>query len=219
MTAPAAADGGQPLLRGVSHQLAFFVSLVVGTFLVVEARGALGNAAAAIFAAAVAVMFGASGLYHRVRWTPAARRWARRADHAGIYLMIAGSYTPYGLLVLDGAWRVSVLAVVWSGVAAGIAIRFAWVDAPGWLTAAIGVALGWISVVALPVALRELHPVGFALLLSGGVVYTAGAAVYVFRRPDPFPAVFGFHELFHALVVLAVACQYASIAFFVLPDS
>jgi hemolysin III len=193
--------------------------VVAGAFLVVGARGALGNAAAAVFAVAVAVMFGTSGLYHRVRWTPRTRRWARRADHAGIYLMIAGSYTPYGLLVLDGAWRVSVLAVVWSGVAVGIAIRFAWVDAPGWLTAAIGVALGWVSIVALPKALDELAPAPFALLIAGGVLYTAGAAVYAFRRPNPFPAVFGFHEVFHALVVAAVACQYASIALFVLPDS
>jgi hemolysin III len=130
--------------------------------------------------------------------------------------MIAGSYTPYGLLVLDGAWRIAVLAVVWSGVAAAIALRLAWTNAPGWLTAAIGVVLGWLSLVTLPKALEELPPTAFALLLAGGVLYTAGAAVYAFRRPNPFPAVFGFHEVFHALVVAGVACQYASIAFFVI---
>jgi hemolysin III len=219
VTAAGVESHAQPRLRGVSHQLAFFVSLVVGAWLVAEASGVLGNVAASVFAAAVAVMFGASGLYHRVSWTPAARRWARRADHTGIYLMIAGSYTPYGLLVLDGAWRIAILAIVGAGVACGIAIRLAWADAPGWLTAAIGVALGWVSVVALPEALQELHPAGFVLLLAGGLLYTAGAAVYAFRRPNPLPSVFGFHEVFHALVVGAVACQYASVAFFVLPGA
>lgn len=213
----AAAERPKPLLRGVLHQIAFSWSLVAGAVLVAGASGLAGRVAASVFAVAVAAMFGVSALYHRVGWGPRARRWMRRADHTGIYLLIAGSYTPYGLLVLDGAWRIAVLAVVWSGVAAGIALKVAWVDAPGWVTAAIAVALGWVSVVALPQALGALHPAGLALLLAGGLLYTAGAVVYARERPDPLPAVFGFHELFHALVVGAVACQYASVAFFVVP--
>lgn len=219
VTALATEDCARPRLRGVLHQYAFYGSLVVGALLVADTTSARGRVAAAVFAAAVAVMFGASAAYHRVDWGPVARRWMRRVDHAGVYLMIAGGYTPYCLLALAGAWRIAVLAVVWSGVAAGIVLRFAWVDAPGWLTAAIGVSLGWVGIVALPKALGALGPAGLGLLLAGGVLYTAGAVVYARRRPDPFPTVFGFHEVFHALVIGAVACQYASVAFFLLPGS
>jgi hemolysin III len=131
--------------------------------------------------------------------------------------MVAGSYTPFGLLVLDGAWRITILAVVWSGVAIGIAIKVAWPEAPGWITAMIAVALGWVAVIALPKAIPVLPATGLALLISGGVLYTVGAFVYVRQRPNPRPAVFGFHEVFHLLVIAAVACHYATIGFFVLP--
>jgi hemolysin III len=201
------------------HLYAFFASLVVGTLLIVAATGTLGHVAAAVFAAAVTVMFGASALYNRVHWAPRAGRWMRRIDHSGVFLMIAGGYTPYGLLLLTGAWRIAVLAVVGGGVAAAIALRFAWAEAPGWITAAIGVALGWVGIVALPKVFHALDPAGFGLLLAGGVAYTAGAIVYARRRPNPFPAVFGFHEVFHTLVIVAVACQYVSVAFFVLPQA
>lgn len=216
MTATAACPS-KPLLRGVLHEVAFFWSLVAGAVLVASATGTVGRTAAAVFAAAVAAMFGASALYHRVGWGPRARLWMRRADHAGIYLLIAGSYTPYGLLALDGTWRVVLLSIVWSGAAAGIVLKFAWVHAPGWVTATIALALGWVSLIALPQAYGALGSAGLGLLLAGGLLYTAGAVVYARQRPDPRPAVFGFHELFHALVVAAVACQYASIAFFVVP--
>ena len=166
--------------------------------------------------AGMAAMFGASALYNRVEWTPVAAERMRRIDHCGIFLMIAASYTPYGLLVLDGAWRVVVLAVVWTGVAVAIAVRLAWSDAPGSLTGAVAVALGWVSVIALPKALDVLPAAGVALLLAGGVLYTAGAFVFILRRPDPAPAVFGFHEVFHALVVAAVACHYATVVLFLL---
>jgi hemolysin III len=205
---------GTPRLRGVSHEWAFYGSIAAAAPLVAVANGAAGRVAAAVFAAGTATMFGVSALYNRVDWAPAARRWMRRIDHCGIYLMIAGSYTPYGLLVLDGAWRLAVLAVVWSGVAAAIALRLAWADAPGWVTAAVAVALGWVSVIALPKAFDVLPIAGMVLLLAGGVLYTTGAAVYVLRRPDPVPAVFGFHEVFHALVVAAVACHYATVLLF-----
>lgn len=207
----------KPLLRGVFHQYAFFASLAAGAALTVEAPGTKARAAAAVFAVAVAAMFGASALHHRITWTPRRRRWTRRLDHAGIFLLIAGTYTPFGLLALSGSWRVAVLAVVWSGALAAIVLKFAWVEAPRWLAAAIGIALGWVAVVVFPQLLRGVGWAGTALVLTGGLLYTAGAVIYARKRPDPFPAVFGYHELFHALVVAAVAAQYAAVAFFVLP--
>jgi hemolysin III len=195
--------------------VAFFVSLVVGTLLIVATDGPRQRFAAAVFAVSVTMMLGASALYHRVTWRPNVRLWMRRIDHAGIYLLIAGTYTPVGLLVLDGAWRVSVLAIVWTGALAAIVLKFAWVEAPKWLAAAIGIALGWVGVVAMPQLAHRSGAVAVVLLLIGGLAYTAGAVVYARRRPDPIPAVFGYHELFHALTLVAVACQYVAIAFYV----
>jgi hemolysin III len=201
----------------VSHQYAFVASVATGVLLVVSARSAVGELAAAIFAATVACMFGASALYHRVRWSASAARWMRRVDHAGIFLVIGGSYMPFALLVLTGPVRIVVITLVWMGVAASIALRFAWLSAPGWLTATLGVTLGWVSLIALPQLVAHVSPAGLALLGAGGLLYTLGAIVYAIRRPNPFPAVFGFHEVFHLLVIAAVACQYASIAFYVIP--
>jgi hemolysin III len=142
----------------------------------------------------------------------------RRLDHVGIYGLIAGTYTAFGLLVLDGHWRNVVLTIVWSGALAAIVLKLAWLDGPKWLSAVIGVALGWVGVVVAPQLVGEIGLGGMSLVLAGGLAYTAGALVYAFRRPDPFPAVFGFHEVFHVLVIGAVACQYSAVAFFVLPD-
>jgi hemolysin III len=208
-----------PLLRGVLHEGACYAALVAAVPFVLSANGSLATTAAAVFAAGTVVMFAASALFHRLPWSAGAHRWMRRADHAGIYLMIAASYTPYGLLALDGAWRFAVLGVVWAGVLIGITVKSVWVDAPGWVTAAIAVALGWVSVVALPQALEALGLAGFLLLMLGGAFYTAGALVYALRRPNPFPSVFGFHELFHAFVNAAVACHYAAVAFFLVPGA
>lgn len=208
----------RPLLRGVSHQCAFLASLATGTLLVTSTRSPVATAAAAIFAATVAGMFGASALFHRVNWSATAARWMRCLDHTGIFLVIGGSYMPYALLVLSGPVRVVVITLVWLGVSAAIALRFAWASAPGWLTATLGVTLGWVSLIALPELIEHVSPPGLALLGAGGLLYTAGAIVYAIRRPNPFPTVFGFHEVFHLFVIAAVACQYASVAFYVLPN-
>jgi hemolysin III len=205
----------RPRLRGVFHQYAFFVSIVLGATLVAVASGAGERISAAVFAASVAAMFGVSALYHRVTWQMSVRRWMRRLDHAAIYLLIAGTYTPFGLLALSGAWRWTVLPVIWAGALAAIVFKLAWVDAPKWASAVIGVTLGWVGVVALPQLWDRVGSVGVALLGAGGVLYTAGALVYARRRPDPVPSVFGYHELFHALVVAAAGCQYAAVALFV----
>jgi hemolysin III len=206
----------KPLLRGVLHQTAFAVSLVVGTLLIIGADGARRHASAGVFAGSVAACFGASALYHRVSWTPRLRLWMRRVDHAGIYLLIAGTYTPVCLLVLTGTWRYVVFAVVWVGAAAAILLKFVWVAAPKWLAAAIALALGWLGVAALPQLATRLHPAAVILLGIGGIAYTAGAVIYARQRPNPAPAVFGYHELFHALTIVAVACQYVALAFFVI---
>jgi hemolysin III len=206
----------KPLLRGVLHQTAFAVSLVVGTLLIIGADGARRHASAGVFAGSVAACFGASALYHRVSWTPRLRLWMRRVDHAGIYLLIAGTYTPVCLLVLTGTWRYVVFAVVWAGAAAAILLKFVWVAAPKWLAAAIALALGWLGVAALPQLATRLHPAAVILLGIGGIAYTAGAVIYARQRPNPAPAVFGYHELFHALTIVAVACQYVALAFFVI---
>lgn len=206
----------RPLLRGVFHQVAFSVSLVVGTLLIVGADGARRHVAAAVFAAAVTACLGASALYHRITWTPRLRLWMRRVDHAGIYLLIAGTYTPVCLLVLTGAWRWAVFATVWAGAGAAAVLKCVWIGAPKSLAAAIGIALGWAGVAVLPQLATRLDPAAVALLGAGGLVYTAGAIVYARRRPDPLPAIFGYHELFHLLTLIAVSCQYVSIAFFVI---
>jgi hemolysin III len=205
----------RPRLRGVLHEAAFFVALVVGALLVAYADGGRRSAAAAIFAGSVVLMLGASALYHRVTWSPRARPWMRRLDHVGIYLLIAGTYTPVGMLTLVGATRDVVLAVVWSGAALAIALKLAWVRSPKWLSAATALALGWVGVAAMPQIAEHAGAAAVALLAAGGLAYTGGAIVYARGRPDPAPAIFGYHELFHALTLVAVACQYVAIAFYV----
>jgi hemolysin III len=205
----------KPRLRGVLHEVAFFIALVVGILLVTHTDGPRASAAAAVFAGSVAAMLGASALYHRVTWSVRARPWMRRLDHAGIYLLIAGTYTPVGLLTLRGTMRDVVLGVVWSGAAAAIILKFVWVTAPKWLSAVIGISLGWVGVAAMPQVAHYAGATAVVLLAAGGVAYTAGAIIYARRRPDPVPTVFGYHELFHALTLVAVACQYVAIAFFV----
>jgi hemolysin III len=213
----ATAELPRPRLRGVFHQYAFPAFAVLGLALVVTSDGGPERVAAAIFGGSVALAFGVSALYHRVTWQPAARRLMRRLDHSAIFLLIAGTYTPYALLVLAGAWRFSILAVVWIGAALAIAQSLLWVDRPNWLPAVLGLVLGWAGVVAFPQILEATGSAGASLLLVGGVLYTVGALVYARSRPDPIPDVFGYHELFHVLTILAAACQYAAIAFFVLP--
>jgi hemolysin III len=205
----------RPLLRGALHGIAFVVAVAIGILLVVFSRESR-VLPAAVFAASAAVMLGTSTLYHRVTWKPRARSWMRRADHAGIYLLIAGTYTPVALISLSGHWRTVVLAVVWSGAGAATLSKLFWVDAPKWLSAVAGLALGWVGVAAMPQIVRHDGVAPMVLLAAGGLAYTAGAVVYALRRPDPLPSIFGYHELFHALTIVALACQYVAIAFFVI---
>jgi hemolysin III len=207
----------KPRLRGVFHQYAFFVSLVAGTLLVVLAATTRASVAAAIYAASVSALFGVSALYHRVTWTTQARRRMRRLDHAMIFLLIAGTYTPVGLLVLQGTLATVVLAVVWGGAVAGIVLELAWTGAPRWLGGTVYLALGWVAVVAMPQLFARLGVAGGLLIVAGGLLYTAGAAIYGLRRPDPVPAVLGYHEVFHLLVIAGVAAHFLAISQFALP--
>ena len=211
-----AAARTKPKLRGRFHELGFYASLGLGAALVLTAEPGRARVAAAVFATSVAACFGASALYHRPTWTPGVRTWLARVDHAGIYVLIAGTYTPFGLLVMSSEWAVAVLSIVWGGAFAAILVKFLWARAPKWVSAATGVALGWSGVAAFA-ELLALPPAGLLLLVAGGVLYTAGAIVYVRRSPDPAPDAFGYHEVFHVLTLAAAGCQYASIAFFVLP--
>ncbi|HVS86137.1 MAG TPA: hemolysin III family protein [Gaiellaceae bacterium] len=205
---------GRPRLRGVLHLAGFAVACLVGIAFLVPLDG-LRLLAAAVFAGSAAAMLGASALYHRVTWSPRARLRMRRVDHAGIYLLIAGTYTPVGLLSLHGSLQHVVLAVVWAGAAAAILAKLCWVGSPKWLSAVLGLTLGWVGVAAMPQLARAAGPAAVALLVAGGLAYTAGAIVYARRRPNPVPGVFGYHEVFHALTLVALACQYVAIAFFV----
>jgi hemolysin III len=207
----------KPRLRGVFHEWACALAVPLGIALGLSASNARAQVAASVFAASVVAMFGASALYHRPTWRASSRLRLRRLDHAAIYGLIAGTYTPFGLLVLRDEWRVVVLAIVWSGAAAAILLKFVWPGAPRWLAAIVGISLGWVGVVAFPQLLAGTGVACSLMILGGGLLYSAGATIYALRRPDPLPAVFGYHEIFHLMVIAAVALQYAAIAFFVLP--
>ena len=206
----------KPRLRGVFHELGFYAALALGTALVVTAHSGRPRLAAAVFAGSVAFCFGASALYHRPMWRPPIRAWLARLDHAGVFLLIAGTYTPFGLLVMSEGWAVPVLTIVWAGALVATLLKLFWFGAPKWLSAAIGLALGWVSVAAFSQLLKVPLP-GLVLVVVGGLLYTLGALVYASRRPDPVPHVFGYHELFHVLTIAAAACQYVAVAFYVLP--
>jgi hemolysin III len=202
----------KPRLRGVFHQWAFVVSLFTGVFLVIRATTTIATVAAAIYAAGISGLFGVSALYHRITWRPSVRRWLRQLDHAMIFLLIAGTYTPIGLLVLDGPLALTVLWLVWGGAIAGVILNLVFKDAPKWLAALVYVALGWVAVIAMPQLLARMGPGGVTLIALGGVVYSVGALVYATRRPNPVPAVFGYHEIFHLLVIAGVTFHFAAIS-------
>ena len=206
----------KPKLRGVFHEIAFFVAVGVGVPLVLTAEGGKARISAIVFASCVAACFGASALYHRPTWQPRARSWLARLDHAGVYLLIAGSYAPFGLIVMSRGWAIPILAIVWGGALVAILLKLFWLQAPKWLSAAIGLVLGWVGAVAFPQLLR-LSPVAILLIAASGILYSAGAVIYARRRPNPHPQVFGYHELFHLLTVAAAACLYVAVAFYVLP--
>jgi hemolysin III len=210
-------EPAKPALRGVIHQVAFFVSLASGLALVVAAPTAGSAAVMAVYAVSISCLFGTSALFHRRTWGPVGRRRMRRADHSTIFLAIAGTYTAVAGIALDGWARTAVLCIVWIGALIGIAVRQLWLDAPKWVVTIPYVTVGWAALVVLPQLERALGPAGFTLLLVGGLAYSAGAVVYAAKRPNPVPGVFGYHEVFHACTVVGAILHFVAIAFFVLP--
>ena len=208
----------KPRLRGVSHEWAFFVSLVAGGALVAAAPTPRATAAVGVYAGSLSALLGVSALYHRVNWRRAEiRRWMRRLDHSMIFLLIAGTTTPFAVLVIGGALGKALLIAVWAGAAAGIVIELIWVEAPKWVTALVYLAVGWIGALGFPGIVINAGLGAGALIAIGGVLYTAGAVIYARQRPDPNPAVFGYHEIFHALVLAAAAAHFAAVAIYALP--
>ena len=209
----------KPKLRGVSHEWAFFMSLGFGVALIVLAETPKATLAVAIYAVSLSALFGTSALYHRVNWTrPQVRQWMRRLDHSMIFVLIAGTYTPFALLVLQGTLAMTILAVVWVGAIAGAIVEMIWIDHPKWASALIYLALGWVAVAAFPDLWSQMGPGGTLLVAVGGLLYTAGAVVYAIQRPNPSPAVFGYHEVFHLFVIAAAIAHFSAIAFFALPQ-
>jgi hemolysin III len=206
----------KPRLRGVFHEIGFYLALVVSVPMIATTEGGTPRAVAAVFAGCLAGCFGASALYHRPTWRPAVRSWLARLDHAGIYLLIAGTYTPVAVLTMSRGWGIPVLAIVWSGAVAAILLKLFWFSAPKRVAATIGLSLGWVGVVAFG-QLLKLPLAGLLLLVAGGLLYSLGAIIYARKRPDPIPHILGYHEVFHALTLGAAACQYVAVVFFVLP--
>ena len=200
----------RPRLRGRLHQVVFFVSIPAGLAMVAAARTPSARVGAAVYAVSLTALFGTSAAYHRLAHSLQARQRMRRLDHSMIFVLIAGTYTPVCLLVLDGALRTVTLSVVWAAALVGVALKLFRHEAV--LTSnSLYLVMGWSVVLILPALARRLETVPLALLVAGGLFYTAGAVVLSRHRPDPFPTVFGYHEIWHALVVVASVCHYVMI--------
>ncbi len=204
-----------PRLRGWLHLGSFFGSLATGGVLIPLAavRGATPGVAVAIYCLTVSLLFGTSALYHRRTWTTRGWLVMKRLDHSMIFIFIAGSYTPFAVLALDPGSDVVILTTVWAGALGGVLLKLLWPGAPRWLGVPIYLALGWVAVFVLPQVLANAGWTALVLLCVGGGLYTVGGIVYAARWPNPWPAVFGYHEVFHACTVVAAICHYIAIYF------
>jgi hemolysin III len=201
----------KPRMRGWLHVGVFPLSLVGGIVLIAASRSAAAVAACSVYALSACLLFGTSAVYHRGTWGPYGEVVLRRLDHANIFLIIAGTYTPLAVLLLPAGQRLVLLAVVWAGALAGIAFRMLWIGAPRWLYTPCYIVLGWVAVFYVPDFARTGGTAVVVLVIAGGLLYTAGAVVYGLKRPDPSPAWFGFHEVFHALTIAAFSAHYTAI--------
>lgn len=206
----------KPRLRGVIHEYAFPVSLLAGFLLVLfVGQTAVGRISLGIYALSLSALLGTSALYHRVNWRrEGARRRMRRLDHSMIFLLIAGTVTPFAVLVLSGTLATAVLIAIWTAAAAGIVVETVWIDAPKWVSSTVYVAVGCLGILALPAIVAEAGVGAGLLIAAGGLLYVVGAVVYARQRPDPSPSVFGYHEIFHVLVVAAAAAHFAAVALY-----
>jgi len=208
----------RPRWRGVFHLVAFFVAIPAAALLVHAARGGQARTAAAVYGVALCALFGVSGAYHRLPWSVAARRRMRRADHATIFVMIAATYTPLCLVVLHGTLSIALLACAWTGALAGAAmVATGLPERPGrgFVEFGLYLALGWMALTALPQIASRTSTADLLLLMAGGLMFTVGATILGRRRPDPAPLVFGYHEVWHTLVIAASICHYLMILSFV----
>ncbi|MDX6284986.1 MAG: hemolysin [Frankiales bacterium] len=212
MTFPEFIPDLKPRLRGWLHVGMVPTALAAGIVLIALAETTPARVSAAIYAGTALLLFAVSGIYHRGSWSPKVESFLRRFDHANIYLLIAGSYTPFGVLTLDGHVRVAALATVWGGALAGVIFRTTWLSAPRWLFTAFYLLLGWAAVIFLPQLLHGAGVAAFVLVAVGGGLYTAGGIVYGLKRPNPSPAYFGFHEVFHSLTIAAFITQYIAVS-------
>jgi hemolysin III len=205
----------KPVLRGWLHLVWFVASLAGGTLLLARAHGATRVSASAVYAASVSALFGISALYHRGNWSPVWRQRLQRLDHVMIFFLIAGTATPVFLVATLGAFGRVCVIVMWALTLTAAAVRMAWMGAPEVVAGAVFVGLGWVAGLALPGVWIHAGAAPGALMLAGGLLYTAGAISYHRRRPDPYPSVFGYHEVFHGYVCAAATCQYVAIAMLV----
>lgn len=201
----------KPKLRGASHHAAFYMALGAGPTLVAHSGMGLGALATTIYACCMAALFGISALYHRPNWPPAQRQRLRKLDHAAIFLMIAGTYTPIGLLGVGGASGEAMVRWMWLGAFLGIVKSIVWVNSPKLLNATLYLMLGWFGVALLPEVAMRCGALSVWLIVAGGVAYSIGALVYALQRPDPAPMTFGYHEIFHGFVVLASLLHFVAI--------
>jgi hemolysin III len=209
-------DLGKPRMRGWLHTYAFFVAVVCGVVLcalVATRPGIAPLVSCAIYALTVCGLFGVSALYHRRMWTPRGYQIMRRLDHSMIFVFIAGTYTPFSVLLLPPGKATLILAVVWGGALAGVAMKLIWPHAPRWVSAPLYLALGWVAVAVLPDILGQGGVTALVLLLVGGLAYSVGAVFYALRRPNPWPTVFGHHEFFHACTLVAAVCHHVALYF------
>ena len=201
----------KPRFRGRLHQCTFWLSLPAGAVLILVSTHASSYVAASLYAASVALLFGTSAAYHRGRWTPRIRERMQRADHAMIFVLIAGSYTPITLLALQPAWGITLLTIAWTVTVVGVTLTFTHWNFMDRHSGYLYVAFGWVMVVALPVIFQALSATEITLLFAGGVFYTVGAILFGLQRPRLRPQTFGFHELWHVMTVAAAGCHYALI--------
>ena len=202
----------KPRLRGVSHQVAAIAFPFFGLALVVVADGAAAKLSVFVYTVGLTLMYGTSAIYHRGHWNDSTRQRLRRLDHSMIMVAIASTYTPIAVIGVNEHSARVLLAIVWPLAIVGVGLQMLWLNAPRWLVAVLYIAIGWLAVAFAPTLWRDLGVATFSLLLAGGIVYSLGAVVYATRRPDPRPEVFGYHEIFHALVIAAGLLFYVAIA-------
>ncbi len=217
MTYSNVSDASRPLLRGYFHLCAAFLAIAGLVPIVLLAGSARAYVGGTVFAASLVLLYTTSATYHRILWGPRMRSVMRRLDHSMIFVLIAGTYTPFCLLVLNTAWGISLLSVVWGVAGAGIALKMAWPSAPRWLGVGLYLTTGWLAVVASTQIAAWAAAGPLLLLVGGGILYSLGGVIYALRRPNLFPRVFGYHEVFHLLVIAGSALHYSLVAIYLMP--